>query len=114
METKVRSRSKEVVISVDRPFVVIGERINPTGRKVLAAEMKDGRMDRVRADAVAQVEAGAHMLDVNAGVPGSDEPALLVAAIPAVSGVTEVALCIDSAVIEALEAALAVYERKAL
>src|SRR5437899_5787514 len=114
METKVRSRSKEVVISVDRPFVVIGERINPTGRKVLAAEMKDGRMDRVRADAVAQVEAGAHMLDVNAGVPGIDEPALLVAAITAVSEVTDVPLCIDSSVIEALEAALAVYEGKAL
>jgi 5-methyltetrahydrofolate--homocysteine methyltransferase len=114
METVVRSRAKEVVISADRPFVVIGERINPTGRKVLAAEMKAGVMDRVKADAVAQVEAGAQMLDVNAGVPGADEPALLVAAIKAVGEVTDVPLCIDSSVIEALEAALAAYEGKAL
>ena len=114
METVLRSRSKEVVISIDRPFVMIGERINPTGRKVLAAEMKAGVMDRVRADAIAQVEAGAQMLDVNAGVPSIDEPALLVATIKAVSEVTAVPLCIDSSVIEALEAALAVYEGKAL
>jgi 5-methyltetrahydrofolate--homocysteine methyltransferase len=114
MDTVLRSRAKEVVISIDRPFVMIGERINPTGRKVLAAEMKDGRMDRVKADAVAQVAAGAQMLDVNAGVPGIDEPALLVAAIRAVSEVTDVPLCIDSSVIEALEAALGVYEGKAL
>jgi 5-methyltetrahydrofolate--homocysteine methyltransferase len=114
MQTVVRSRSKEVVISIDRPFVIIGERINPTGRKILAAEMKAGVMDRVRADAIAQVEAGAQMLDVNAGVPGIDEPALLVAAIQAVSEVTDVPICIDSSVIEALEAALAVYQGKAL
>jgi 5-methyltetrahydrofolate--homocysteine methyltransferase len=114
METVLRSRTKEVVVSVERPFVMIGERINPTGRKVLAAEMKAGIMDRVKADAVAQVEAGAQMLDVNAGVPGIDEPALLVAAIRAVSEVTDVPICIDSSVIEALEAALAVYEGKAL
>jgi 5-methyltetrahydrofolate--homocysteine methyltransferase len=114
METRVRSRSREVVISGDRPFVMIGERINPTGRKVLAAEMKAGVMDRVKADAVAQVDAGAQMLDVNAGVPGIDEPALLVAAIEAVSEVTDVPICIDSSVIEALEAALGAYEGKAL
>jgi len=114
MDTVLRSRSKQVVISTSRPFVMIGERINPTGRKVLAAEMKAGVMDRVKADALAQVEAGAQMLDVNAGVPGIDEPALLVATIKAVSQVTDVPLCIDSSVIEALEAALAVYEGKAL
>jgi 5-methyltetrahydrofolate--homocysteine methyltransferase len=114
METTVRSRSREVAISGDRPFVMIGERINPTGRKVLAAEMKAGVMDRVKADAIAQVTAGAQMLDVNAGVPGLDEPALLVAAIKAVSEVTDVPICIDSSVIEALEAALAAYEGKAL
>ena len=114
MDTVLRSRSKEVVVSVDRPFVMIGERINPTGRKVLAAEMRAGLMDRVKADAIAQVEAGAQMLDVNAGVPMVDEPALLVAAIKAVSEVTDVPICIDSSVIEALEAALAVYEGKAL
>jgi 5-methyltetrahydrofolate--homocysteine methyltransferase len=114
MQTSLRSRSREVVISVERPFVMIGERINPTGRKVLAAEMRAGVMDRVRADAIAQVEAGAQMLDVNAGVPMVDEPALLVAAIKAVSEVTDVPICIDSSVIEALEAALAAYEGKAL
>ena len=114
MDTILRSRSREVVISIDRPFVVIGERINPTGRKVLAAEMKEGRMDRVRADAIAQAGAGAHMLDVNAGIPAVDEPALLVAAIKAVSEVSDLPVCIDSSVMEALEAALAAYEGKAL
>src|SRR3977135_1079327 len=114
METVLRSRSQEVIISGDRPFVMIGERINPTGRKVLAAEMKAGVMDRVKADAIAPVEAGAQVLDVNAGVPMVDEPALLVAAIKAVSEVTDVPICIDSSVIEALEAALAAYEGKAL
>jgi len=114
LETILRSRTREVVISIDRPFVVIGERINPTGRKVLAAEMKEGRMDRVKADAIAQAAAGAHMLDVNAGIPAIDEPALLVAAIKAVSEVSELPICIDSSVMEALEAALAAYEGKAL
>jgi 5-methyltetrahydrofolate--homocysteine methyltransferase len=114
LETVLRSRTREVVISIDRPFVVIGERINPTGRKVLAAEMKEGRMDRVRADAIAQAAAGAHMLDVNAGIPAIDEPALLVAAIKAVSEVSDLPICIDSSVMEALEAALAAYEGKAL
>ena len=114
MDTKLSSRSREVVVSIDRPFVIIGERINPTGRKVLAAEMKDGVMDRVRADATAQVAAGAHMLDINAGIPMADEPALLVAAIKAVCEVTDVPVCIDSSVIEALEAGLAAYEGKAL
>ena len=114
MDTVLRSRSREVVISIDRPFVVIGERINPTGRKVLAAEMKEGRMDRVRADAIAQAAAGAHMLDINAGIPAADEPALLVAAIKAVGEVSDLPICIDSSVMEALEAALAAYEGKAL
>jgi 5-methyltetrahydrofolate--homocysteine methyltransferase len=114
LETRLSSRSREVVIAIDRPFVVIGERINPTGRKVLAAEMKEGRMDRVRADAVAQTDAGAHMLDVNAGIPAIDEPALLVATIRAVAAVSDAPICIDSSVIEALEAGLAAYEGKAL
>ncbi|HET7467310.1 MAG TPA: dihydropteroate synthase [Candidatus Dormibacteraeota bacterium] len=114
MDTVLSSRSREVVVSIDRPFVIIGERINPTGRKVLAAEMKEGRMDRVRADAIAQVAAGAHMLDVNAGIPMADEPALLVAAIKAVAEVTDAPVCIDSSVVEALELGLAAYEGKAL
>jgi 5-methyltetrahydrofolate--homocysteine methyltransferase len=114
LETVLRSRSGEVIISIDRPFVVIGERINPTGRKVLGAEMKEGVMNRVKADAVAQVAAGAHMLDINAGIPALDEAALLVAAIKAVAEVTDVPLCLDSSVVEALEAGLAAYEGKAL
>ena len=101
-------------MSGDRPFVIIGERINPTGRKVLAAEMKEGVMDRVRSDAQAQAAAGAHMLDVNAGIPAIDEPALLVAAIQAVMDVTDLPICIDSSIIEALEAGLSAYEGKAL
>src|SRR5213592_2974118 len=114
METRLSSRSREVVIAIDRPFVIIGERINPTGRKVLAAEMKDGVMDRVRGDARAQADAGAHMLDVNAGIPAVDEPALLVAAIKAVMEVSDAPICIDSSIIEALEAGLSAYEGKAL
>jgi 5-methyltetrahydrofolate--homocysteine methyltransferase len=114
LDTVLSSRGREVVISIDRPFVIIGERINPTGRKVLGAEMKEGRMDRVRADAIAQAAAGAHMLDVNAGIPAADEPALLVAAIKAVSEVSDLPICIDSSVLEALEAGLAAYEGKAL
>jgi 5-methyltetrahydrofolate--homocysteine methyltransferase len=114
LDTVLSSLGREVVISIDRPFVIIGERINPTGRKVLAAEMKDGKMDRVRADAIAQAAAGAHMLDVNAGIPALDEAALLVAAIKAVAEATDVPICIDSSVIEALEAGLSAYQGKAL
>ena len=114
MDTILSSRSREVVVSFDRAFVIIGERINPTGRKVLAAEMQEGKMDRVRSDAIAQVAAGAHMLDVNAGIPAIDEPALLVAAIKAVMEVTDIPICIDSSIIEALEAGLSAYEGKAL
>src|SRR6266702_990900 len=114
MDTVLSSRSREVVVSIERAFVIIGERINPTGRKVLAAEMKEGKMDRVRADAIAQAAASAHMLDVNAKIPTADEPALLVAAIKAVSEVSDLPICIDSSVVEALEAGLAAYEGKAL
>ena len=114
MDTILSSRGREVIVSIDRPFVIIGERINPTGRKVLAAEMKEGKMDRVRSDAIAQVAAGAHMLDINAGIPALDEAALLVAAIKAVSEVTDVPICIDSSIIEALEAGLSAYQGKAL
>jgi len=114
VETRLSSRGREVLVSGDRPFVIIGERINPTGRKVLAAEMKNGVMDRVRADALAQAAAGAHMLDVNAGIPAIDEAALLVDAIKAVCEVSDLPICIDSSIIEALEAGLAAYEGKAL
>ena len=114
METVLSSRGREVVIAGHRPFVIIGERINPTGRKVLAAEMKNGKMDRVRSDAIAQQAGGAHMLDVNAGIPAIDEPALLVATIKAVMEVSDLPICIDSSIIEALEAGLAAYQGKAL
>ncbi len=113
-ETIVSSSTKEVRIGVDHPFVIIGERINPTGRKLLAEEMKAGNLERVVTDAVAQVEAGAQMLDVNAGVPLADEPGILAESIKLVQSVTEVPLCIDSSIIEALEAGLSVYQGKAL
>ena len=113
-ETRLSSASKEVVIGFGRPFVMIGERINPTGRKLLAEEMKNGDFSRVEADAIAQVEAGAHMLDVNAGIPLADEPALLARAVQLVQNVTDVPLSIDSSIIEALEAGLAVYQGKPL
>ena len=113
-ETVVSSSTKEIRIGVDHPFVIIGERINPTGRKLLAEEMKAGNLERVVTDAVAQVEAGAQMLDVNAGVPLADEPGILAESIKLVQSVTEVPLCIDSSIIEALEAGLSVYQGKAL
>ena len=113
-DTVVSSATKEVVIGFDRPFVMIGERINPTGRKILAEEMAAGDFSRVERDAVAQVEAGAQMLDVNAGIPLADEPAILAKAIQLVQGVTNVPLSIDSSIVAALEAGLAVYKGKAL
>jgi 5-methyltetrahydrofolate--homocysteine methyltransferase len=113
-DTIVSSATREVVIGFDRPFVMIGERINPTGRRLLAAEMKVGDFSRVESDAIAQVEAGAHMLDVNAGIPLADEPALLARAVQLVQSVTDVPLSIDSSIIEALEAGLAVYQGKPL
>lgn len=112
--TILSSATREVVIGFDRPFVMIGERINPTGRKLLAEEMKAGNFSRVEADAIAQVEAGAHMLDVNAGIPLADEPALLARAVQLVQSVTDVPLSIDSSIIAALEAGLAVYKGKPL
>jgi 5-methyltetrahydrofolate--homocysteine methyltransferase len=113
-DTIVSSATREVVIGFDRPFVIIGERINPTGRKILAAEMTNGDFSRVEADARAQVEAGAHMLDVNAGIPLADEPAILAKAIQLVQSITDVPLSIDSSIVAALEAGLAVYKGKAL
>jgi 5-methyltetrahydrofolate--homocysteine methyltransferase len=113
-DTIISSATKEVVIGFNRPFVIIGERINPTGRKILAAEVAAGDFSRVEADARAQVEAGAHMLDVNAGIPLADEPAILARAIQLVQSITDVPLSIDSSIVAALEAGLAVYKGKAL
>src|SRR5512140_805917 len=113
-DTVLSSATREVVIGFDRPFVIIGERINPTGRKLLAAEMAAGDFSRVEADALAQVAAGAHMLDVNAGIPLADEPAILAKAIQLVQSITDVPLSIDSSIVAALAAGLAVYQGKAL
>jgi 5-methyltetrahydrofolate--homocysteine methyltransferase len=112
--TLISSPTKEVKIGFDQPFVIIGERINPTGRKLLAEEMKADDFSRVEADAIAQVNAGAHMLDVNAGIPLADEPALLAKAIKIVQSVTDVPLSIDSSIVAALESGLSVYQGKAL
>jgi 5-methyltetrahydrofolate--homocysteine methyltransferase len=114
METIVRSRSGEVHIGPDRPFVIIGERINPTNRARLAWEMAAGDFSRVRAEAIAQVQAGAQVLDVNAGIPMGDEPAILAEAIRLIQEAVDVPLCIDSSVVKALEAGLAAYQGKAL
>ena len=114
METTLASKSKTVLISPERPFVIIGERINPTGRKKLAEEMANGDFSRVRADALAQVEAGAQVLDVNSGVPGADEPAVMRQAVQMVMETVDVPLCFDSPNPAALEAALSVYSGRAL
>ena len=113
-ETVVSSATRELVIGFERPFVLIGERINPTGRKIMAEEMKVGDYSRVQSDALAQVAAGAHMLDVNAGIPLADEPRILAESIQLVQSLTDVPLSIDSSIIDALEAGLAVYQGKAL
>jgi 5-methyltetrahydrofolate--homocysteine methyltransferase len=114
METIITSPTQEVRIGPDHPFVIIGERINPTGRKKLAAEMAAWDFERVKSDAVAQVEAGAQMLDVNAGIPMADEPAILAEAIRILQDLVEVPLSIDSSIVAALESGLAAYQGKPL
>jgi 5-methyltetrahydrofolate--homocysteine methyltransferase len=113
-DTVLSSATREVVIGFERPFVIIGERINPTGRKLLAEEMKAGDYSRVERDVLAQVEAGAHMLDVNAGIPLADEPAILAHTIRLVQSLTDLPLSIDSSIVEALEAGLGAYVGKPL
>jgi 5-methyltetrahydrofolate--homocysteine methyltransferase len=114
MDTVLRSRSASVTIGAEQPFCVIGERINPTGRKVFAEELRSGDLSTVTADALAQVNAGANMLDVNAGIPLVDESELLKSMLRTVQDAVDVPICIDSSVIEALEAGLSVYEGRAL
>ena len=114
IETILSSPTQVVKIGPGHPFVIIGERINPSGRKKLAAEMAAWDFERVRADAIAQVKAGAQMLDVNAGIPLVDEPAVLAEAVRIVQSVVEVPLSIDSSVVAALEAGLAAYQGKPL
>ena len=114
METILSHKDKKVVISPNHPFVMIGERINPTRRKKLAETIANGDYSLAQADAVAQMKAGAQVLDINAGIPGADEPALLRGATLAVMEVVDIPLCFDSANPDALAAALAVYPGKAL
>lgn len=112
--TTLESRTGSVTIDDDHPFAIIGERINPTGRRKLTEEITKDVMDTVQADALAQVAAGARVLDVNAGIPGFDEPEMLTNVVRAVMEVVDVPLCIDSSTPEALEAALPAYLGKAL
>ena len=112
--TIVSSATRELVIGFDQPFCIIGERINPTGRKKLAEEMANGDYSRVESDCLAQVAAGAHMLDVNAGIPLADEPKILAEAIQLVQSLTDLPISIDSSIIDALEAGLKVYKGRAL
>ena len=114
MDTVLRSRSQTVTIGAQQPFCIIGERINPTGRKKLAEDLTQGDLSTVELDARAQVEAGADVLDVNAGIPLVDEAELLATMLQTVQSAVDVPICIDSSVIEALEAGLAVYEGKPL
>jgi 5-methyltetrahydrofolate--homocysteine methyltransferase len=114
LTTVVSSASQTLKINREGPTVIIGERINPTGRKKVLAALQEGNFDIVRQDAIAQVNAGAHILDVNAGVPGADEPKLLAEVLKTVTEVTNVPLCIDTADPQALAAALELYEGKAL
>src|ERR1700722_5419990 len=114
MDTVLRSRSKTVTIGAGQPFCIIGERINPTGRKTFAEELRGGDLSTVTADALGQVAAGADMLDVNAGIPLVDEPELLKSMLRAAQDAVDAPICIDSSVIDALEAGLSVYEGRAL
>jgi len=114
LKTIISSETKSVEIHRSQPTVIIGERINPTGRKSLLAELKEGKFDIVKRDAVAQVEAGAAIIDVNAGVPGADEEPILKDMMHAVMEVTDAPLCIDTADTTALESALSIYKGKAL
>jgi 5-methyltetrahydrofolate--homocysteine methyltransferase len=114
MDTVLRSRSSSVTIGAEQPFCVIGERINPTGRKKFAEQLRAGDLSTVTLDALAQVQGGANMLDVNAGIPMVDESELLKSMLQTVQAAVDVPICIDSSVIEALEAGLSVYEGRAL
>jgi 5-methyltetrahydrofolate--homocysteine methyltransferase len=114
MHTVLSSATKTVTIGHDLPFVIIGERLNPTGRKLFQEKLRADDLSTINVDVADQVAGGCDMLDVNMGVPLTDEPALLARAIKLVQSLTDLPICIDSSVIEALDAGLAVYEGKAL
>ena len=113
-QTIISSKTKEIIIDPDQPFVIIGERINPTNRKLLAEEMNAGILERVEKDAMSQINAGAQILDVNAGVPLADEPKILADSIKLIQSISDVPLCIDSSIVEALKCGLEAYQGKAL
>jgi len=112
--TVVRSATREVVIGSDQPFCLIGERLNPTGRKIFAEQLRRGDLSRIAIDVEQQVAGGATMLDINMGVPLADEAELLAKAVTMVQELTDLPICIDSSVIEALDAGLGAYQGKAL
>ena len=114
MHTTLSSPTREVVIGDDQPFCIIGERINPTGRKIFQEQLRAGDLSRINIDVAQQVAGGATVLDVNMGVPLADEVELMVQAVKLIQSLTDLPLCIDSSVIEALEAGLATYQGKAL
>lgn len=114
MHTVLRSASSEVIIGEDQPFCIIGERINPTGRKIFQEQLRAGDLSRIKIDVAQQLAGGAMVLDVNMGVPLADEVDLMIQAIKLIQSLTNVPLCLDSSVIEALEAGLKTYDGKAL
>ena len=114
MHTVISSPTKTVTIGHDQPFCIIGERINPTGRKKFQEELRAGNLDTIRVDVEQQVAGGADVLDINMGVPLTDEPELMRKAITLVQSMTDLPICIDSSVIEALQAGLETYQGKAL
>jgi len=114
METVLRSATREVTISPEQPFCIIGERINPTGRKIFQDQLRAGDLSRIEIDVAQQVAGGAMVLDVNMGAPLADEKELMVAAVKLIQGLTDLPLCIDSSIIEVLDAGLASYQGKAL
>jgi len=114
METVLRSATKELRIGPEQPFCIIGERINPTGRKIFQDQLRQGDLSRVEIDVAQQVAGGAMVLDINMGAPLADEAELMDRAVKLVQGLCDLPLCIDSSVIEALEAGLSAYQGKAL
>jgi 5-methyltetrahydrofolate--homocysteine methyltransferase len=114
METVLRSASREVVIGPNQPFCVIGERINPTGRRLFQEQLRVGDLSRVGIDVAQQVAGGAMVLDVNMGAPLADEADLMVKAVTLIQSLTDLPLCLDSSIVEVLEAGLAAYQGKAL
>jgi 5-methyltetrahydrofolate--homocysteine methyltransferase len=114
METVLSSASKELRIGAENPFCIVGERINPTGRKIFQEQLRRGDLSRVEVDVADQVAGGAMMLDVNMGAPLADEAELMVAAVKLIQGLCDLPLCLDSSIVEVLEAGLAAYQGKAL